>query len=217
MWTLVAIPLNKELGLAYNDPYWYRLNNGLRLRAQAVQVQHYYNQPTLPPYGGMELVKSPTAMAAGVEGLQGTLVTQAPINSDPPAAPIYSIIILDHDKSQDAQSSLPQPTATNTEIRHTDELQRTGETGNGLRPTSIIGIEATNEWQQDALTMTEEAYILKHYAKAAVPESGVTMDMYLGLRTGQVLSDRCTLTQEMDRNAMSRSHGRDAKSGKWTM
>ena len=36
--------------------------------------------------------------------------------------------------------------------------------------------------------MTEEAYILKHYAKAAVPESGVTMDMYLGLRTGQVLS-----------------------------
>ena len=36
--------------------------------------------------------------------------------------------------------------------------------------------------------MTEEAYILKHYAKVAVPESGDTIDMYLGLRTGQVLS-----------------------------
>ena len=78
----------------------------------------------------MELVKSPTAMAAGVEGLQETLVTRAPINSDPPAAPIYSIIILDHDKTQDAQGSPPQPTATNTGIRYTNELQRTGETGN---------------------------------------------------------------------------------------
>ena len=137
MWTLVTIPLNKELGLAYNDPYWYRLNNGLRTRAQAIQVQTYYNQPTLPPYGEMELVKSPTAVAAGVKGLQGTLVTRVPINSDPPAAPIYSIIILDHDKTQDAQGSPPQPTATDIGISHTDELQRTGATGNGLRTTSI--------------------------------------------------------------------------------
>ena len=50
VWTLVDIPLNKELGLAYNDPYWYRLHNGLRTHAQAVQVQQYYNQSTLPPY-----------------------------------------------------------------------------------------------------------------------------------------------------------------------
>ena len=176
-------PIKKELELAYNDPYWYRLINGFRTRAQAVQVQNYYNQPTLPPYGGMELVKSPTAVAAGVEGLQGTLVTRAPINSDPPAAPIYSIIILDYDKTQDAQGSPSQPTAMYTGIPHTDELQQTGETGNKLRTTSVIGIEPTNEWQQDAFTMTEDAYILKHYAKAAVPESGVTMDMYLGLRT----------------------------------
>ena len=34
--------------------------------------------------------------------------------------------------------------------------------------------------------MTEEDYIMKYYAKAA--NSGVTMDMYLGLRTGKVLS-----------------------------
>ena len=120
----------------------------------------------------MELVKSPKAMAAGGERIRETLVTRAPINSDPPAAPIYSIIILDHDKTQDAQGSPPQPTATNTGIRHTDVVQRRGETGNGLRPTSIIGIESTDEWQQDALTMTEEAYILKHYANATVPKSG---------------------------------------------
>jgi hypothetical protein len=36
--------------------------------------------------------------------------------------------------------------------------------------------------------MTEEDYILKHYVKAATPTSGVTMEMYLGLRTGKVLS-----------------------------
>ena len=36
--------------------------------------------------------------------------------------------------------------------------------------------------------MTEENYILKHYAKTATPTSGITMDMYLGLRTGKVLS-----------------------------
>ena len=34
--------------------------------------------------------------------------------------------------------------------------------------------------------MQHEDYILKHYAKAA--NLGVTMDMYLGLRTGKVLS-----------------------------
>ena len=34
--------------------------------------------------------------------------------------------------------------------------------------------------------MTEEDYIFKHYTKAA--NLGVTMDMYLGLRTGKVLN-----------------------------
>ena len=43
-------------------------------------------------------------------------------------------------------------------------------------------------WQQDAFTMSEEDYILRHYAKAATPTAGVTMDMYLGLLTGHVLS-----------------------------
>ena len=45
------------------------------------------------------------------------------------------------------------------------------------------------EWKQDAITMTEEDYIMKYYSdKADATNSGITMDMYLGLRTGQVLS-----------------------------
>ena len=45
------------------------------------------------------------------------------------------------------------------------------------------------EWKQDAITMTEADYILKYYSdKADDTNSGITMDMYLGLRTGQVLS-----------------------------
>ena len=38
VWTTMAVPLYKELGLAYNDPYWYRAHNGLRTLAQAIQV-----------------------------------------------------------------------------------------------------------------------------------------------------------------------------------
>ena len=45
------------------------------------------------------------------------------------------------------------------------------------------------EWKQDAITMTEAEYISKYYSdKADATNSGITMDTYLGLRTGQVLS-----------------------------
>jgi hypothetical protein len=57
-----------------------------------------------------------------------------------------------------------------------------------LRSTAFIEIDEEEEWQHDAITMTEEDYILTHYVKAATPTSGITMDMYLGLRTGKVLS-----------------------------
>ena len=55
-----------------------------------------------------------------------------------------------------------------------------------LRSTATIEIDEEEEWQHDAITITQEDCILKHYVKAAT--SGVTMDMYLGLRTGKVLS-----------------------------
>ena len=44
VWTVVDVPLYKELGAAYNDPYWYRPNNGIRTHEQAVQIKNYYNQ-----------------------------------------------------------------------------------------------------------------------------------------------------------------------------
>jgi hypothetical protein len=44
------------------------------------------------------------------------------------------------------------------------------------------------EWKQDAVTMTEADYIMKYYSdKANDSNSGITIDMYLGLRTDQVL------------------------------
>ena len=39
LWSLVDIPLYKELGVAYNDLYWYRQANGLRTLSQAIQVK----------------------------------------------------------------------------------------------------------------------------------------------------------------------------------
>ena len=48
VWTTMAVPIYKELGLAYNDPYLYRVHNGLRTLAQATQVRDYYNKPDLP-------------------------------------------------------------------------------------------------------------------------------------------------------------------------
>ena len=49
------VPLYKELGVAYNDPYWYRPNNGIQTREQAVQIWDYYNKNELPPYGESEV------------------------------------------------------------------------------------------------------------------------------------------------------------------
>ena len=56
-------------------------------------------------------------------------------------------------------------------------------------------IEGTNErdleegCERDAVTMTEEDYIRKHYYdKAETSNSGISMDMYLGLCTERLLS-----------------------------
>ena len=58
-----------------------------------------------------------------------------------------------------------------------------------------LQMEGTNErdleegWKQDAVTMTEEDYIRKHYYdKAETSNSGIPMEMYLGLCTGRLLS-----------------------------
>ena len=44
-------------------------------------------------------------------------------------------------------------------------------------------------WQQDAVTLTEEEYIRKYYDdKAESSNSGIPMQMYLGLCTGRLIS-----------------------------
>ena len=55
--------------------------------------------------------------------------------------------------------------------------------------TGTNGREHEEGWKRGAVTMTEEDYILKHYYdKAKTSNSGIPMDMYLGLRTGHLLS-----------------------------
>jgi hypothetical protein len=90
------------------------------------------------------------------------------------SAPQLSIIEIDQDMEDN--KALPEP----------QELAEAPKSA--LQPTATLEIEEEEEWQHDAITMTEENYILKHYAKTATPTSGITMDMYLGLRTGKVLS-----------------------------
>ena len=58
VWTIVDVPLYKELGAAYNDPYWCRPNNGIRTREQAELIRDYYNKNELPPYGEAEVETS---------------------------------------------------------------------------------------------------------------------------------------------------------------
>ena len=44
VWSLVPIPLYKELETNYNDPYRYRTNNGLMTLEQATQVRENYGR-----------------------------------------------------------------------------------------------------------------------------------------------------------------------------
>ena len=62
------VPLYKELGAAYNDPYWYQLNNGIRTREQAEQIRVNYNKNELPPYGKAEVEKTTPALTLTPEG-----------------------------------------------------------------------------------------------------------------------------------------------------
>ena len=61
--------------------------------------------------------------------------------------------------------------------------------------------EPEEGWKQDAVTLTEEDYIRKHYYdKAETSNSGIPMDMYLGLCTGRLLSISLLLRFSYRRN-----------------
>ena len=87
VWTVVDVPLYMELGAAYNDPYWYRPNNGVRTREQAEQIREYYNQRELPPYGE-------PAREATIQPQPLTLESEHAVG---PTAPNYSTIIIEVD------------------------------------------------------------------------------------------------------------------------
>ena len=91
MWTVVDIPLYKELGAAYNDPYWYRPSNGIRTREQAEQIREYYNKNELPPYGEAEVETNTQALTLTPESPQAVGHT----------APNLSVITIDFDMESD--------------------------------------------------------------------------------------------------------------------
>ena len=66
MRSLVPIPLYKVLETNYNDPYWYRLNNGLRTLEQATQVRDYYRRKDLPWYAAMDCTTAITGVSTTV-------------------------------------------------------------------------------------------------------------------------------------------------------
>ena len=73
MWSLVPIPLNKELETNYNDTYWYRPNNGLRTLEQATQVRDYYGRKDLPWYAEMECTTAITGVSTPANMITGPL------------------------------------------------------------------------------------------------------------------------------------------------
>ena len=143
----MAVPLYKELGLAYNDPYWYRVHNGLRTLAQATQVRDYYNKPDLPPYGDPTIPTLSTDSAGRRAERAGQQVKDTQPTSSLAMAPNLRVIILDQDTEEggpDSWSPIPVQKETPTTSTSRDEHQ----------------------WQQDACNLSEIEYVQKHYATA---------------------------------------------------
>ena len=104
VWTLVDVPLYKELGAAYNDPYWYRPHNGITTRDQAEQIREYYNKTELPPHGYQDEHRAaPQAPLAGLVESTEEWQTYAHEFS----APQLSIIEIDQDMEDN--KALPEP------------------------------------------------------------------------------------------------------------
>jgi hypothetical protein len=72
VWSLVPIPLYKELGTNYNDPYLYRSHNGLTTLVPATQVRDYYGRKDLPWYAEMEGVTATTGVSTLANMISGT-------------------------------------------------------------------------------------------------------------------------------------------------
>ena len=144
VWTVVDIPLYKELGAAYNDPYWYQPNNGIRTREQAEQIREYYNKSELPPYGEAEVETTTQAMtptpensqAVGHTALNLSVITiDVDMEHDPAAGGTQEVTVISSDYQNGAhQQDHPQADTSQTTGIHRRELEegwkrRKGENG----------------------------------------------------------------------------------------
>ena len=166
VWTTMAVPLYKELGLPYNDPYWYRAHNGLRTLAQAIQVRDYYNKTNLPPYDCSTNPAMSTGSPGGRAERDGQTGQDNSTISFTTMAPNLSIITLDQDMEEARQDS-----RRSSLVHHAN-------------PTASVSRDE-HQWQQDACTLSEMDYVQKYYEKAIL--TWLPIERYQGLCTGQLL------------------------------
>ena len=153
VWTVVDVPLYKELGAAYNDTCWYRSDNGIRTYEQAVQIRNYYNKTELPSYG--EYTAEATTKAV-------TPTPESPQSVGQPALNL-SINTIDVNMKSDTDGvSTPKKVGTTPGYLNGAHQQ-------DLPMVITLQMEGTKEqeieegWKRDALTMTEADYIRKYY------------------------------------------------------
>ena len=116
-----------------------------------------------------------------------TLTSEGPLAVGPTAPNLSVINLVDMEKDMEAANS---PDEVGTEPGSPNGAQQLD------RPMVInLAMEGINKrdlgavWQQDAVNLTEEEYVRIHYYdKAESSNSGIPMEMYLGLCTGRLLS-----------------------------
>ena len=145
-----------------------------------MQIRNYYNKTELPPYGEHEAEANTQVVTLTPAGPQ---VVEQP-------TPNLRIITIDENMESDTDgASMPGAVGTPhgySNGAHQQDRQTviTVQIDEGTKER-----EGEEGWKRDAVTMTEEDYIRKHYYdKAETSNSGIPMEMYLGLCTGRLLS-----------------------------
>ena len=133
------VPLYMELGAAYNDPYWYRPNNGVRTREQAEQIREYYNKSELPPYGETEVETTMQPLTLTLESAQAvghttpnpsTIIIEVDMESDPATEGTLEVTVIPADYQKGVhQQDHPRPTPHRRRQAAIDEGWKT--CGNG--------------------------------------------------------------------------------------
>ena len=103
-------------------------------------------------------------------------------------APNLSVITIDEDMEDGTEAAGTQATTATPSGYQTSAHHQYRQTFPAPQSTVTDVLEEEEEWKRGAITMMEEDYILKYYYdKADTSSSRIPMDMYLELRTGQLL------------------------------